>query len=169
MQYLYIACTEIHAVWTVYLNYPKYPLNFNVSKINKYELSMEWELEKISQKLCNMCAVLLPIVWLIYSSPNIKILSKPLSCYSNLTILVKNEWRFLPLRAIDSESAAESFPIRRNIDPDTSTMQMIPLVKTPFHRNNSIPINMPSEIGHIPLYYQQKENTVIYQDLMQYL
>lgn len=75
--------------------------------------------QKNSQKLCNMCTVLLPIVWL-YSSPNIKILSKPLSCYSNLTILVKNEWRFLPLRAIDSESAAESFPIRRNIDPDTS-------------------------------------------------
>lgn len=51
----------------------------------------------------------------------------------------------------------------------TQAMQMIPLVKSPFHRNNSIPINMPSEIGHIPLYYQQKENTVIYQDLMQYL
>lgn len=75
--------------------------------------------QKNSQKLCNMCTVLLPIVWL-YSFPNIKILSKPLSCYSNLTILVKNEWRFLPLRAIDSESAAESFSIRRNIDPDTS-------------------------------------------------
>lgn len=96
-----------------------------------------------------MWTILLPIVWL-YSFPNIKILSKPRSWYSNLTILVKNEWRFLPLRAIDSESVAESFPIHRNIDPDTSTMQMIPLVKTPFHRNNSSPINMPSEIGHIP-------------------
>lgn len=88
---------------------------------------------KNSKKSCNMCTILLPIAWL-YIFPNIKIPSKPRSWYSNLTILVKNEWRFLPLRAIDSESAAESFPIHRNIDPDTSTMQMIPLVKTPFHR-----------------------------------
>lgn len=73
---------------------------------------------KNSKKSCNMCTILLPIAWL-YIFPNIKILSKPRSWYSNLTILVKNEWRFLPLRAIDSESAAESFPIHRNIDPDT--------------------------------------------------
>lgn len=137
-------------VSAIYLqNHPKYPLNFNVSK--SINMNYQWnENSKISQNSFNMCTILLPIAWL-YIFPNIKILSKPRSWYSNLTILVKNEWRFLPLRAIDSESAAESFPIHRNIDPDTSTMQMIPLVKTPFHRNNSSPINMPSEIGHIPL------------------
>lgn len=137
-------------VSAIYLqNHPKYPLNFNVPK--SINMNYQWnENSKNSQNSFNMCTILLPIAWL-YSFPNIKILSKPRSWYSNLTILVKNEWRFLPLRAIDSESAAESFPIHRNIDPDTSTMQMIPLVKTPFHRNNSSPINMPSEIGHIPL------------------
>lgn len=137
-------------VSAIYLqNHPKYPLNFNVSK--SINMNYQWnENSKNSQKLFNMCTILLPIAWL-YIFPNIKIPSKPRSWYSNLTILVKNEWRFLPLRAIDSESAAESFPIHRNIDPDASTMQMIPLVKTPFHRNNSSPINMPSEIGHIPL------------------
>lgn len=137
-------------VSAIYLqNHPKYPLNFNVSK--SINMNHQWnENSKNSQKLFSMCTILLPIAWL-YSFPNIKILSKPRSWYSNLTVLVKNEWRFLPLRAIDSESAAESFPIHRNIDPDTSSMQMIPLVKTPFHRNNSSPINMPSEIGHIPL------------------
>lgn len=138
-------------VSAIYLESSKISFEFQCFKINKYELSMEWELKKIySQNSFNMCTILLPIAWL-YIFPNIKILSKPRSWYSNLTILVKNEWRFLPLRAIDSESAAERFPIHRNIDPDTSTMQMIPLVKTPFHRNNSSPINMPSEIGHIPL------------------
>lgn len=137
-------------VSAIYLqNHPKYPLNFNVSK--SINMNYQWnENSKNSQNSFNMCTILLPIARL-YIFPNIKILSKPRSWYSNLTILVKNEWRFLPLRAIDSESAAESFPIHRNIDPDTSTMQMIPLVKTPFHRNNSSPINMPSEIGHIPL------------------
>lgn len=137
-------------VSAIYLESSKISFEFQCFK--SINMNYQWnENSKNSQNSFNMCTILLPIAWL-YIFPNIKILSKPRSWYSNLTILVKNEWRFLPLRAIDSESAAESFPIHRNIDPDTSTMQMIPaLVKTPFHRNNSSPINMPSEIGHIPL------------------